>query len=350
MYSVCRYGELQMANWIASLVSRAKGSRVVSVVLSAIQKSRWIQVVVVPIILSSLVVVVVVVLSFRSAERHPKSGVNGQTGYAGSSIPAPHVKRIVTFSTASLERVPVPFVGTKVEDLYDVLMEVRDKTPKTSQFETTTEYTIRAYAVLKSLGISGHPIDSLFAFDGGGVGYYDAEKERFSDSIFKCEMESSNTSDKGTYTGQNAFGAKALITRKLTVTHTVCFTNAGNIPVKKNDFRDGSFGCRWNWCSSAELNLDWPKANARIASDHLKIVYLVTLDTSNMSWIGDDDKLSPADVGKEYKEPTIDDPVEMTTVKFIVYANLAAIIIYNDVDGHIVKVISVPSSAPKRPH
>jgi hypothetical protein len=239
----------------------------------------------------------------------------------------------------TVSKVPEGFRGHNLASLFGALS---DKLKAKGEFETTEAYNKRIEAALseplvgeltaKSILASVIPLTSGSEFSNLK---YNADAQLLSvdksmDEV-PYDLGDYETRSKQrvlstglgfekvirTYTGQNSFGIKRRVVEKESYSCDLILLNPGELGFKKDQY--DVLGDRQNIVFDVQMD----PATAQKAKQNLKLLVLF--------------QVGPPYVGnaKDYDSPTIDDPVEVTSYKFYIYANVIEVWLYDSKTGEI---------------
>ena len=246
----------------------------------------------------------------------------------------------ITGLDTDIVRLPRNYRGVDPEALYKQL-EKRSKESNKGEFETTVAFNARrqreqAEKVVGPLGL-GDLIPIVAESNGGLEGVeanYDADAEELMvyfeskapkigvgvDLNRRAARLRFDLHPTTTYVGMNAYGAKAVIEKKVAYIYSLLFENISAFsgsPVDRYSDSGGGILSR----------LKLPPTSAREAKEKLRVLFLVRLS------------LPLIEKGYMSKKPTISEPTEYFVVYHHLVANVEQIWLYNFDTGEVYKKI-----------
>lgn len=243
----------------------------------------------------------------------------------------------------SVEKLPANFIGHDPKKLYETLAE---KIKEKDEFETTAAYEERikraatdplfgqlvtqsAFAVSVNLGEGAKSVSMSKAAK------YDADKELLQVNIFvddgpydasvdfadkAASLYTDVAEDKtlGTYTGENAYGAKREIVKRERWLYNILINDAKRFKIDTGDTLDSL-----PWLINLKFIVPMNVEIAKSAKPNLRMLVIFNL--------------SPPYTKNEtsYSEPKIDNPSEVTIHDYYVCADVKSIWLYNGITGEV---------------
>lgn len=234
------------------------------------------------------------------------------------------------------DRLPVGFLGHSAADLYSSLLPKENYFQK-SDFETQATYNARLDQFSHARLSNGMRADDLFAFIITPEVSYDAETERMTVQLSSLDSVSlagdtsickwlETTRSAGSYVGSNAFGVKKIIRRVYTTRYNVVFDRPAWLDV---DYKTSE-----NYHSTGGFLLKQePGPKALFSSRSLRVVLIGPLEPPFISHTTD------------AEEPTVSDPVDLTTVVRNLHMGVTDVWLVNWLTGEVVKRYGNPENA-----
>ncbi len=244
--------------------------------------------------------------------------------------------------SADWQKVPVGFQGDDFGKIYEILSKSPNFKQK-GEFETTSDFQKRA-TDLSKIALPGKSADSILAFiyrpESGFfrdtvMTEYDADAQNLRISIWTrpikdyrrmerkfvyvigANAKDFEIKDLGSYEGENAFGVKRTIKKRLISHFTIGINNIDSFRGFDNS----------DYKSTFKLLLPVSPAKAKEIRENLAILYVGNLATPFTS------------LNSSTLEPTIDKPLHDISTNYILIMNLSEIWIYNNLTGEIISKI-----------
>jgi len=228
----------------------------------------------------------------------------------------------------SLSTLPPFYVGQDASAVFAALQAHRASFSK-SEYETSAAFAERLDAFTANRAVIGMRPSDLFAFSVKPEISYDADASELKVTIAGDYLSSplnvawsSLSVPVGSYVGSNAFGVKKLI-------HKVKRTNL-NLSVDTPDWFLASYTKRVRYGVSPGFVLPVNAADAERFSQTLRVLLVGSLRAPFVT----------RDIGGS--EPTITDPVDLTTIEQTVHVQLRAVWLYDVRTGSVVAKFDAP--------
>lgn len=254
------------------------------------------------------------------------------------------------YSTVSFDlRLPVlppTFQGHDLAKLYSVLEQRSLSSSKKDEFETTEEYSERIRAEQTKVIIDSLFANSVYAFKARDCKpQYDADKQTF---FAQCKLSPFaqqpslrsdfprnikavswrfESKDLGSYTGTNAFGVSAEVSRSQLISYNIAIHNWDEFPLEEVIDKDDPLAPFLDKKKAFLLQMELPPAKAKLLKPSISALFVCTL--------------APPFVSKfeDYSAATLDNPLSVIYTTYYVHARLVEVWFYNETTGEVLKKI-----------